>query len=62
MQAGGNAIDAAVATGFALAVMHPRRGTSGRRRIYVLLRVADGKLHFLDYRRDGSRSTANADL
>ena len=49
MQQGGNAIDAAVATGFALAVVHPQAGNIGGGG-FMLLRLADGKLHFLDYR------------
>src|SRR5216684_777670 len=49
MQAGGNAIDAAVATGFALAVVHPPAGNIGGGRL-MLIRMADGKTHFLDYR------------
>src|SRR5207248_1180899 len=49
MQAGGNAIDAAVATGFALAVVHPVAGNIGGGG-FMLIRMADGKVHFIDFR------------
>src|SRR3954466_329034 len=49
LQAGGNAVDAAVATGFALAVVHSPAGNIGGGG-FMLVRMAGGKTHFLDYR------------
>src|SRR5882757_5353245 len=49
MQAGGNAVDAAVATGFALAVVHPQAGNLGGGG-FLLLRKANGEVRFLDFR------------
>src|SRR4029077_4690356 len=49
MRTGGNAVDAAVATGFALAVVHSPAGNIGGGG-FMLIRMVDGSTHFLDYR------------
>jgi gamma-glutamyltranspeptidase/glutathione hydrolase len=59
LQKGGNAVDAAVAVGFALAVTHPFAGNIGGGG-YMLIRLADGRATFIDFReRAPEKSTRN---
>ncbi len=49
LKQGGNAVDAAVAVGFALAVVYPAAGNIGGGG-FMLIRDHNGKTHFIDYR------------
>lgn len=55
LKKGGNAIDAAVAMGYALAVVHPSSGNIGGGG-FMLIRFADGKTTFLNFREKAPRA------
>ena len=60
LKQGGNAIDAAVTVGFALAVVYPAAGNIGGGG-FMLIRDKNGKTHFLDYR-EKAPAAASADM
>src|SRR5467141_2724225 len=57
LKSGGNAIDAAVAVGFALAVTHPSAGNIGGGG-FMLVRMADGRTTFIDFREKAPHQAA----
>jgi gamma-glutamyltranspeptidase / glutathione hydrolase len=52
---GGNAVDAAVAVGFAMSATHPYAGNLGGGG-YMLIRLADGRTTFIDFREKAPES------
>jgi gamma-glutamyltranspeptidase/glutathione hydrolase len=60
LKAGGSAVDAAVAVGYALAVVYPAAGNLGGGG-FMTIRFADGRKTFLDFRETAPRA-ARADM
>lgn len=60
LQAGGNAVDAAVAVGFALAVTHPEAGNIGGGG-FMVMRFKDGTTAAIDYR-EAAPGKATSDM
>ncbi|MGB7646869.1 MAG: gamma-glutamyltransferase [Pseudomonas fluorescens] len=60
LKAGGNAVDAAVAVGYALAVVYPAAGNLGGGG-FMTVQLADGRMTFLDFR-EKAPLAATADM
>src|SRR6266571_2581689 len=58
LKSGGNAVDAGVAVGFALAVTHPFAGNIGGGG-FMLIRLADGHTTFIDFREKAPRKATH---